>query len=188
MDETTRGATTETGTREPTLEQLADALAHHVRANGALRAGVATQIASETGWTGRLMAVLAVLTEDEARMGYLAGGRKPTEVMTWVPLWADAPLTVDQIRAIVTCGGWDPEPFAVIARHGLLERLLYRADGSVRRVRGELAGGWLSDQFALADDDQVLDAVRTVIAEEGAPQHAGPGADSGHQPAGPSHA
>lgn len=153
---------------EPTLEDLADALAHHVAANGALVPGAAADIAAERGWHGRLMDVLAVLTEDPARLGYLAGGSKPEEVMTWLPLWADSPLSADEIRTIVSSAGWDPEPFVVVARNGLLERFVHRPDGSARRVRGELAGGWLSDQFALSSDEEVLAAVRGVIEEDDA--------------------
>ena len=163
------GATTEVHTwSQPTLEELAYALAHHLAANGAVRAGVAAELAAETGWHGRLMDVLGVLTEDTARMGYLAGGRKPEEVMTWLPLWADSPFSIEQIRTIVTSAGWDPEPFGVVVRNGLLERLVYRHDGSLRRVRGELAGAWLSDEFALADDEEILRAVHELIDEDAA--------------------
>lgn len=159
------GAATVTATSEPTLEDVADALAQHVAANGAVRPGVAIELANEKGWHGRLIEVLGVLTEDASRMGYLAGGRKPDDVMTWLPLWADSPFSVEQIRTIVTSAGWDPEPFAVVVRNGLLERLVHRADGSLRRIRGELAGAWLSDQFALSDDEEILRAVREVIDE-----------------------
>ncbi len=152
---------------EPSLEELADALAHHVRANGAVQPGVAAELAHERGWHGRLIDVLEVLTEDTARMGYLAGGRKPDEVMTWLPAWADSPFSLAEIHTIVASAGWDPEPFGVVVRNGLLERLVYRPDGSLRRVRGELAGAWLSDQFALADDDEILREVRRIVEEDG---------------------
>jgi hypothetical protein len=152
---------------EPTLEEIADALATHVAANGTLRAGVAVQLRKERGWHGRLVDVLEVVTEDDERMGYLAGGHKPDEVTSWLPLWADAPFSLEQIRAIVSSAGWDPEPFVVIVRHGLLDRLVHRPDGSPRRIQGELAGGWLSDRFALtADDDVILREVRRVLAED----------------------
>lgn len=154
---------------EPTLEQVAGALARHVAANGAVRPGVALELASEQGWGGRLIDVLAILTEDTARMGYLLGGRKPEEVMTWLPLWADTPFSLDEIRTIVSSAGWDPEPFGVVVRSGLLEQFVHRPDGSWRRVRGELAGAWLSDQFALADsDEEILAAVREVIGQDAA--------------------
>lgn len=151
---------------EPTLDELSDALERHVAKNGTLRPGVAKEIANERGWGGRLMDVLAVLTEDTTRMGYLAGGRKPEEVMTWLPPWVDSPFSVDQIRTIASSAGWDPEPFVVVVEHGLLDRLVRRPDGSERRVRGELAGGWLSDNFALASDEDILRAVREVIGED----------------------
>lgn len=151
---------------EPTLEEVADAMFHHVTAHGTLRPGVAAELAAEHGWRGRLMDVLEVLTEDTTRMGYLAGGHKPSEVMTWLPLWAESPFTVGEIRTIVTSAGWDPEPFGVVVRAGLLDRLVHRADGSLRRVRGELAGAWLSDQFALGSDDEILRAVRAVLEED----------------------
>ena len=161
------GAVTEFPERhEPSLEELAEALADHVAANGTVRPGVAAQLVAEKGWHGRLIDVLGILTEDTARMGYLAGGRKPEELLTWLPLWADSPYSLEQIRTIVTSAGWDPEPFEVVVRSGLLERLVYRPDGSLRRVRGELAGAWLSDQFALSDDDQIVRAVRAVLGED----------------------
>ena len=181
------GAATEAPERhEPTLEELADALAHHVAANGTLRPGVAAQLVAEHGWHGRLIDVLGILTEDTARMGYLAGGHKPNEVMTWLPLWADSPFSLDEIRTIVTSAGWDPEPFGVVVRNGLLGRLVYRPDGSLRRVRGELAGAWLSDAFALADDEEILREVRKVIEEDVNPRalRARPG--RGHAAAFPS--
>lgn len=163
-----RSATAETrNSSEPSLAEVADALAHHVRANGAVRPGVAAELAAEKGWHGRLIDILEVLTEDTARMGYLAGGRKPGEVMTWLPLWADSPLSLGEIRTIVASAGWDPEPFGVVVRNGLLEPLVYRPDGSLRRVRGELAGAWLSDQFALADDEEILREVRRLVDEDG---------------------
>lgn len=151
---------------EPTLEQVAEALTHHVARNGALRPGVARVIAAEKRWHGRVMDVLDILTEDTARMGYLAGGYRPEEVMTWLSLWVGSPFSLDEIRTIVTGGGWDPDPFAVVVEHGLLERLVHLPDGSLRRVRGELAGAWLSDKFALEDDEHVLRAVRQLLDEE----------------------
>ncbi|HET9076246.1 MAG TPA: hypothetical protein VFN68_04895 [Acidimicrobiales bacterium] len=160
------------GTREgsePTLAELAGAVAQHVGVNGGVRPGVAAELAAEKGWYGRLMDVLGILTEDRARMGYLAGGIRPDEVMTWLPVWADSPFTIEQIRTIVANGGWDPEPFGVVVRHGLLGLLVHRPDGSPRRVKGELAGAWLSDQFPLAEDDEILREVIRVIEEDRSP-------------------
>jgi len=151
---------------EPALDEIADALAHHVATNGMLHAGVAAELAAEHGWRGRLIDVLGVLTEDATRMGYLAGGHRPDEVMTWLPLWADSPFSIDQIRTIVASAGWDPEPFAVVVREGLLDRLVRTPDGAARRVHGELAGAWLSDQFALASDEEILRSVRALLDED----------------------
>lgn len=163
---TATAATTATPVTEPELDEVARALDAHAGPNDAVRPGVAARIAAERGWGGRLMDVLGILTEDAERMGYLAGGRKPGEVMTWLALWADSPLTVGDIRAVVACGGWDPEPFVPVVRAGLLDQLLHGPSGGPRRVHGELAGGWLSDQFALADDDEVLRGVRDLLAGE----------------------
>ncbi|MDA8312912.1 MAG: hypothetical protein M0Z46_20315 [Actinomycetota bacterium] len=164
----TSGAASVSRNGEPTIEELTDALAHHVAANGAVRPGVARELEAEKGWHGRLIDVLDVLTEDTTRMGYLAGGHKPGEVMTWLPLWADSPFSIEEIRTIVTSAGWDPEPFGVVVRNGLLNRLVYLPDGSLRRVRGELAGAWLSDQYALATDDEILAAVHRLIGADAA--------------------
>jgi len=152
---------------EPTFDEVTEALAEHLWRNGAVPPGIAGAIAREHGWTGRLMEVLAVLTEDPARMGYLAGGLRPEEVATWLAPWADSALTVEQIRSIVDCAGWDPDPFVAVARAGLLGRLLYTADGERRRVKGELAGAWLSDEFALSEDDEILREVRALIEADG---------------------
>lgn len=161
-DDTAAGPTT----IEPTIEEVGEALRAHVQRNGALRPGVAADIAREHGWHGRVMDVLGVLTENTERMGYLTGGHKPDEVMTWLPAWVDSPFSPAEIAAIVESAGWDPEPFVVVRRAGLLDRLLRRPDGSLRRVRGERAGGWLSDSYALANEEEILRAVTAVIAED----------------------
>ena len=159
------GATPARG--EPGPEELTEALAELAGdARGAVPAGAAELVARRYGWHGRLVEVLGVVTEDAERMGYLAGGRRPDEVMTWTRMWAASPLTVSQIRTVTTAGGWDPEPFVAIARAGLLERLLTRPDGTPRRVRGELAGAWVSDELSLADDHEVLDAVRHELRSD----------------------
>lgn len=150
----------------PTLVDIAEGLQHHADAAGGVRAGVAAQLVAEHHWTGRLVDVLAVLTEDPERIGYLAGGRHPEEVATWLALWSESPLSLEEIRLIVASGGWDPEPFIVLSKAGLVEPLLRLNDGSPRRIRGELAGAWLSDQFALASDGEILDAVTALLEHE----------------------
>ena len=152
------------GGREPTLDEVAAALASCAGPTGALPARVGARLAAERRWGGRLAEVLAILTEDSERLGYLVGGSQAVGVLAWLPAWTDSPLSPTEIRAVVAGGGWDPEPFAAVAAHGLLAPLLALPDGSARRVRGELAGAWLSDLFALAEsDDEVVAAVRELL-------------------------
>lgn len=148
---------------EPSLAELAEALSCSVDTEGAVPAGVAGQLKRDNGWGGRLIDVLEVITADPETMGYLAGGRRADEVLTWLQPWAESSLSVEEIRLVISCGGWDAEPFVVLARAGLLDKLLLLPDGSPRRIRGELAGGWASDQLALADDEEVLRRVRRVL-------------------------
>ncbi|MDA8264984.1 MAG: hypothetical protein M0T79_06495 [Actinomycetota bacterium] len=156
----TEGAGTGTG---PSLSDLTEALRQRAGSDGTVPAGIAAALVEETGWNGRLLDVLGILTDDVEKMGYLAGGRRPDEVVTSLSLWAESPLSLGDIRLIVTAGGWDPEPFVVLSRAGLLRAILQAPDGSIRRIRGELAGGWVSDQLALADDTSILRAVREVL-------------------------
>lgn len=164
----THGADTQIadGDSKPSLADITEVLRGLAAQDGAVPAGVAEQVRSRTGWHGRLVDVLAVLTDDVEAMGYLAGGRRPDEVATSLSLWAESPLSLEEIRLIVAAGGWDPEPFVVLERAGLLEAILLTGDGSVRRIRGELAGGWVSDQLALAEDAEIVRAVREVIGED----------------------
>lgn len=148
---------------EPSLEEVAAALEQHVTADGSVGPGVVAELSAKRGWSGRVIEVLAILNEDTARMGYLAGGSKPDEVMASLNLWASSPLSIEEIRTVVASGGWEPEPFVVVARNGLLESFVHRPDGSMRRIRGELAGAWLSDQCALAEDDEILREVRRIV-------------------------
>jgi hypothetical protein len=150
---------------EPSPPELADALSFAVGADGAVPAGVTGQLRRDHGWGGRLVDVLEVITENPETMGYLAGGRRPDEVATWLSLWASSPLSLEEIRLVVSCGGWDPEPFVPLARAGLLEKFLRLPDGSPRRIRGELAGGWASDELALAGDEEVLRRVTEIIGD-----------------------
>ncbi len=151
---------------EPTLAALEAELKERVDARGEVPVGVAEQLQREKGWGGRLLEVLALLTRDAERMGYLAGGRRPDEVATWLSVWHGSDLSLPEIELVVESGGWDPEPFVVLGRAGLLERLLRRPDGTVRRVRGELAGGWASDNLALADEAEILREVAKVLQDQ----------------------
>jgi len=165
------------GVVEPSLADLTQALGCAADAEGVVPAGVASQLRHNYGWGGRLVDVLEVMTENVDTMGYLAGGRRADEVVTWLAPWAESPLTLEEIRLVVANGGWDPEPFAVLARAGLLEAFLLRPDGSPRRIQGELAGGWASDELALADDEEVLRRARQAIDDDAAaspPRSSGP--------------
>lgn len=153
------------GALEPTLSELQAALERHVDERGGVLAREAHRLAMEEGWSGRLVEVLGLLAESDQRMSYLAGGRRPEEVSTWVSLWADSPLSLENMRLIMASGGWDPEPFVVLVNAGLLDSLLRAPDGSARRVRGELAGAWVSDELALSDDAEIVRRARDVLAE-----------------------
>lgn len=132
-------------------------------------AGVARQLAAENQWTGRLAEVLSVLDESDDKLAYLAGGRRPDEVVTWLSIWAESPLSVEQIRMITWAGGWEPDPFVALANAGLLEDFLTGPDGGVRRVHGERAGAWLSDELALADEAEIIAGASAVMADAGSP-------------------
>lgn len=153
---------------EPTLEQISQALSGHVDGTGAVPAGVARRVAADYQWTGRAAEVLAVLDESDDKLAYLAGGRRPDEVVTWLSIWVESPLSVEEIRLATSAGGWEPDPFVVLADAGLLKDFLTQPDGEVRRVHGERAGAWLSDEFALAEKETILAAVRQTLADAAA--------------------
>lgn len=151
---------------EPTFAEVREALGLLAGDTGTVPVGAARRLCEERGWRGRLIDVLAVLTEAAGQMAYLAGGRRPEAVATWLALWAESSLSLDEIRLIVADRGWDPEPFAALAKAGLLERTLVHPDGSPRVIHGELAGGWVSDELALADDAEVVRRVLEVLGDE----------------------
>jgi len=159
-------AVSEPAISEPSLAELAEALSAKVDQKGAVPAGVAERLMNEKRWGGRLLQLLEVITNDSQTMGYLAGGQRADEVTSCLSAWAESPLSLEEIRLVVASGGWDPEPFVALARAGLLEALLRSTDGSPRRIRGELAGGWVSDELALASDADVLERVRQLLDEE----------------------
>lgn len=150
---------------EVTIDDISRALAEHVDAGGFVPAGVARRLAAQQGWTGRAAEVLSILDETDDKLAYLAGGRRPDDVATWLSVWTESVLSVDQIRLVTGAGAWDPDPFVVLAEAGLLESFLTGPDGSPRRVRGERAAVWLSDELASADADKVLEAVRGILSE-----------------------
>ncbi len=148
---------------EPDITEVADAVAARVNPDGSVPAGIGSLLAAEKAWSGRIVDVLTVLTDNTETMGYLIGGRQQDDLSTWLAIWVESPLSVEQIRMITSARGWDPDPFVPIARDGLLEKLLVDADGAPRRIDGELAGGWVSDELALADEDEILRRVRQIV-------------------------
>lgn len=156
------------GSLEPSLAAVEEELRRHLVRDRAIRASTVADIVRERAWQGRIVDILSILTEDPERMSYLAGGYKLDELMSSLALWAQCPLSVSEIRWVVSCAGWDPEPFVPLARAGLLARFLYLPDGSPRRIKGERAGGWLSDQFALADEQAILKEVTSLLDSEDA--------------------
>lgn len=139
-----------------TTQDLRDELARHVGFDGAVPARVVELVARDGAWEGRVWDVLRIVASDRDRMAYLSGGLRPDEVATWVEFWAESSLDLGQVSAVVAAGGYDPEPFEVLARHGLLERALTGGNGTPRRIGGEPAGTWISDRFADADAEDVV--------------------------------
>lgn len=139
-----------------TKDQLREELETQAGPDGALTAGVLGALVARGPWEGRVWEVFELCARDWERLSYLAGGVLPAEVATWVGFWVDADLTLEQIGRVIAAGGYDPEPFSVLARHGRLDVALGDGSGAVRRVDGELAGAWISDQFADAGDREVL--------------------------------
>lgn len=137
--------------------------------SGGVSPDVVERLAVDGPWEGRLWNVLEIFGDDWERMVYLAGGRMPEEVATWVGFWADADLTLDQIRLVISAGGYDPDPFVALARRGRLEQVLTDDAGAIRRVDGELVGAWISDQFPEATDAEIL-----AWVENGEPSITGP--------------
>lgn len=147
-----------------TKELLLTELERRSDPDGSLSHDVVARLAADGPWEGRLWSVLQIFGADWEKMAYLAGGVKPDEVATRVGIWSDSDLTIAQIRLVISAGGYDPDPFVTLARHGWLEKVLADGAGAVRRINGELAGAWMSDQFAEAADEDIL-----AWAEKAAP-------------------
>lgn len=154
-----------------TQDILRDELQRHTGPDGAVTSETVAEMSGDGTWEGRLWEVLGIFSEDFERMAYLAGGVLPEDVATWVGFWADSPLELGQIRQVISAGGYDPDPFVVLARRGRLGTVLVDESGEVRRVEGELAGAWISDRFADASDEEV-----GAWADNWSPSDAGSGA------------
>jgi len=156
-----------------TKKLLLSELERRSDADGSLSHDMVARLAADGPWEGRLWSVLQIFGADWEKMAYLAGGVKPEEVATWVGIWSDSDLTTAQIRLVISAGGYDPDPFVTLARHDWLEKVLTDATGSVRRIDGELAGAWMSDQFAEATDEEILAWAEKAVPLDIAPLDTG---------------
>jgi hypothetical protein len=145
-----------------TQEILREELRRHAAPGDEVTPAVLEQMKAQGTWEGRRWEVLQIVAEDSERMAYLAGGVRPDEVATWVGFWSDSDLELEQIRLVISAGGYDPDPFRVLARLGTLSQVLVGDTGEVRRIEGELAGAWISDRFAGATDDEVETWARSL--------------------------
>jgi hypothetical protein len=149
---------------ELTIEDLRSALASHTRA-GEVFPSVIRALAAQERWSGRLWDVLEVLAEDQETMRFAAGGDRPDEIADCAEQWAASGLDSDQLRLVLRSGGYVPEPFTALARAGLLTSALCDESGELRRIKGERAGTWVSDELALLTPETTIAAMRRVIAE-----------------------
>lgn len=145
-----------------TIEQLVDALAGNASVTGEVFPSAIRLIEADRHPSGRVWDVAQVVMADQERMRYLAGGNRPAEVAAAVARWADCALTVDQIGSVVAAGGYDPEPFEILAAADWLEKALDDG-GEVRSIHGERAGSWISDELALVPGDEIIDRVRRAM-------------------------
>jgi len=152
---------------EPTVEELEAALARHASGDGEVFPSALKLIAAEHHWSGRLWEVLGQLATDVETLRYAAGGDRPGEIAQCAARWADSALDIEDIALILRCGGYDPDPFLTLSQAGLLHAALSNDDGTLRRVNGERAGTWISDELALASSEETIERVRLMIANIG---------------------
>ncbi len=167
MNEHTNEPQPQADAGQPSAADLQKVLQRYADQTGSVSAASAHRLAQENGWSGRLVEVLELLAESDQRMGYVAGGRHPDEIATWVAVWAESPLEISKIAMVMRSGGWDPDPFVALDKAGILEALLVAPDGTTRHVEGELVGAWLSDELAMADDDEIVAKATALIASDG---------------------
>lgn len=153
---------------EPTVEMLETALSRHASASGEVYPSGAGLIEAEEQWSGRLWDVTRLVMRDQETMRYLAGGNRPEEVAACASNWSQSGLDLQDIDLIFSAGGYDPDPFEVLARAGLLRAVLLGDDGGLRTISGERAGIWISDTFALSSEAEILEGVRPLLRGSGA--------------------
>ncbi len=151
---------------EPSVSELEAALTRHASATGEVYPSSLALIDAEEHWSGRLWQVTHLVMSDQETMRYLAGGNRPDEVASCVARWSDSDLGLDDMKTIFSAGGYDPEPFEVLARSGLVRSSLLLDDGRPRLVRGERAGTWISDTFALSTEADILEGVEHELAPQ----------------------
>ena len=159
---------------QPTPAQLSEALTRHASGHGEVPEGISALIADgrhwdlvarDSHWDGRLTDVLQILAADYDTMRFVAGGSRPPEVAAAVALWSDSALSLEDIAMVLESGGYDPDPFVSLASAGLLSDALFHHDGTHRRVGGEQAGTWISDQLNAATAAEIVERTEVMIAE-----------------------
>jgi hypothetical protein len=153
---------------EPTVEQFQAALARHASGTGGIFPSCLELIDAEEHWSGRLWEVARLVMTDQETMRYLAAGNRADEVASCAARWSESALRLDEIKMILSSGGYDPEPFEALARAGLLYPALHVEDGGPRIIHGEKAGAWISDTFALSSQEEVVTGVERAINEPAA--------------------
>lgn len=149
----------------PSTSQLEDALEKHVGVAGAVTPAVVARVLAETRWEGRTASVLRALSADPEVMAFVSGGSRPGEVAASVACWVDAALSVEEIELVVAGGGYDPDPFVALSSAGMLREALFSDAGKARRIEGERAGTWISDQLNEARADEVVSRVRSLVSD-----------------------
>jgi len=150
---------------EPTVEELKAALARHAAPNGEVFPSALKRIAAEEQWSGWLWDVVCLIASDFDTMRFEAGGDHADEIADCAARWAESGLSLDHISSVLASGGYDPDPFAVLARAGLLTAAVQTDDGSTRLINGERAGTWISDELALSSPAEVVERTRRMIAD-----------------------
>jgi len=158
---------------EPTVGQLRAALERHASSAGEVFPSALGLIFAEEDWSGRLWDVLGLIASDLETMRYLVGGARADEIADCAARWADSGLSLEDMALVIGCGGYDPDPFVILATAGLLPSALHHKDGTDRRVDGERAGTWISDELALVSAEEIVERTRRMIdtTPAAAPHH-----------------
>ena len=149
---------------EPTEGQLEAALARHTSAAGEVFPSALGLIAAEEHWSGRLWEVLRLLAADMDTMRYAAGGDRPGEIAECAARWTESGLALEDIALVLGSGGYDPDPFVALSKAGILRTALRDENGATRRIDGERAGAWISDQLALASPEETVARIQRIAA------------------------